>query len=52
VWFGVYPTVQTVGAQVGAAGFVIGSYYAAEWWRKRRPARVPARERAAAGEAR
>jgi high-affinity iron transporter len=35
LWFGVYPTVETIGAQIAAAAFVIGSYYAAEWVRKR-----------------
>jgi high-affinity iron transporter len=29
VWFGVYPTWETIGAQVAAAVFVIGSYYVA-----------------------
>ncbi len=33
-WLGVYPTVETLGAQVLALVFVIGSYYAAEWYRK------------------
>jgi high-affinity iron transporter len=48
VWFGVYPTVETLAAQAGAACFVIGSYYAAEWWRKRG---VRGASRAAAGTA-
>ena len=30
VWFGVYPTWETIGAQVAAAVFVIGSYYVAK----------------------
>jgi len=34
-WLGVYPTVETLGAQVLAFVFVIGSYFAAEWMRKR-----------------
>ncbi len=38
-WLGVYPTVETLGAQLAALVFVIGSYYAAEWVRKRRPRR-------------
>jgi high-affinity iron transporter len=29
LWFGVYPTLQTIGAQLGAAVFVIGSYFLA-----------------------
>ncbi len=33
-WLGIYPTVETLGAQVLALAFVIGSYYAAEWYRK------------------
>jgi high-affinity iron transporter len=52
MWFGVYPTVETVVAQLAAAAFVIGSYFAAEWWRKRRirapkPEMEPAPARAA-----
>jgi high-affinity iron transporter len=39
-WLGVFPTVETLAAQVLAFGFVIGSYYAAEWWRKRRSRRT------------
>jgi high-affinity iron transporter len=35
-WLGVYPTIETLGAQLLAVGFVIGSYYAAEWYRKNR----------------
>jgi high-affinity iron transporter len=33
-WLGVYPTVETLGAQLLAVLFVIGSYFAAEWYRK------------------
>lgn len=44
-WFEVYPTVETIGAQVLAAAFVIGSYYLAEYLKVKRPA---ARGRAAA----
>ncbi len=39
-WLGVFPTVETLLAQVGALAFVIGSYFAAEWYRKRRVRRV------------
>ena len=39
-WLGVFPTVETLLAQAGALAFVIGSYYAAEWWRKRRVRRA------------
>jgi high-affinity iron transporter len=34
-WLGVYPTVETLAAQILAFCFVIGSYFAAEWMRKR-----------------
>ncbi len=34
-WLGVFPTVETLVAQALALAFVIGSYYAAEWYRKR-----------------
>ena len=34
-WLGVYPTVETLSAQALAFVFVIGSYFAAEWLRKR-----------------
>ncbi|MEX2105849.1 MAG: FTR1 family protein [Solirubrobacterales bacterium] len=34
-WLGVYPTVETLSAQLLAFIFVIGSYFAAEWMRKR-----------------
>ncbi len=38
-WFEIYPTWETIGAQVLAAAFVIGSYYAAEYIQHRRPAK-------------
>jgi high-affinity iron transporter len=34
-WLGVYPTVETLVAQALALCFVVGSYFAAEWMRKR-----------------
>ena len=34
-WLGVFPTWETLGGQIIAFAFVIGSYYAAEWVRKR-----------------
>jgi high-affinity iron transporter len=34
-WLGTYPTVETLGSQLLAIAFVIGSYFAAERWRKR-----------------
>jgi high-affinity iron transporter len=36
-WFEVYPTVETIAVQVIAALFVIGSYFAAEHLKVRRP---------------
>ncbi len=57
-WLGIYPTVETLGAQLAAIAFVIGSYFAAEWYRKNkaRPslagqATSAARSSAIAGEA-
>ncbi len=44
-WLGVFPTWETIGAQVGALGFVIGSYYLAEWVRKRHVRRAAREER-------
>jgi high-affinity iron transporter len=34
-WLGVFPTVESLASQAGAFTFVIGSYFAAEWVRKR-----------------
>jgi high-affinity iron transporter len=39
LWFGVYPTWETIGAQVAAMAFVIGSYFLAQEVRVRRPRR-------------
>src|SRR4029453_3069165 len=36
---GVFPTVETIGAQVAAAVFVIGSYYLAQEMKVKRPRR-------------
>jgi high-affinity iron transporter len=47
VWFGVYPTWETLGAQAVAAVFVIGSYFVAQELKVKRPGRR-ARRRAAA----
>ena len=33
-WLGVHPTFETLGAQLLAIGFVIGSYFAAEYYRE------------------
>jgi high-affinity iron transporter len=49
LWFGVYPTWETIGAQVGAMAFVIGSYALAQEVRVRRPRRRAARTRLADG---
>src|SRR3954447_4120418 len=38
-WFEVYPYWETLGAQVLAGAFVIGSYYAAQYVRVKRPRR-------------
>jgi len=38
-WFAFFPTVETLTAQALAAAFVIGSYFAAEYVRVRRPRR-------------
>jgi high-affinity iron transporter len=40
LWLGVYPTWQGLIAQVAAATFVLGSYFAAEATRKRRRTRL------------
>ena len=39
-WLGIYPTVETLGAQALAFCFVVGSYFAAEWMRKREVRKV------------
>jgi high-affinity iron transporter len=39
LWLGVFPTVETLGAQVAAMAFVIGSYLLAQEMRVRRPRR-------------
>jgi high-affinity iron transporter len=35
-WLGVFPTMETLAAQLGALAFVVGSYFLAEYVRKRR----------------
>jgi high-affinity iron transporter len=45
LWFGVFPTLETLGAQVLAAVFVIGSYFVAQEVRVKRPQRKVARRR-------
>ena len=39
LWFGVFPTWETIGAQVGAFVFVIGSYFLAQEVKVKRPQR-------------
>src|SRR6201996_281586 len=39
LWFSIFPNVQTIVAQVGAAVFVVGSYFLAEELKVRRPRR-------------
>jgi high-affinity iron transporter len=39
LWLGVYPTWETIGAQIAAFVFVIGSYVLAQEVRVRRPRR-------------
>ena len=39
LWFGVFPTWETLGAQVGALVFVIGSYFLAQEVKVKRPRR-------------
>ncbi|WP_053225977.1 FTR1 family iron permease [Solirubrobacter soli] len=39
LWLGIYPTVETIGAQVAAAVFVIGSYFLAQEMKVKGPRR-------------
>jgi high-affinity iron transporter len=48
LWFGVFPTWETIGAQVAALGFVIGSYFLAQEVKVKRPRRRSARATASA----
>ena len=50
-WLGVFPTWETLGGQVVALAFVIGSYYAAEYVRITRPRKLAAARREAAPQA-
>ena len=54
LWFSVFANWQTVGAQLAAATFVIGSYVLAQELKVRRPRRraAPATRRDPAGTAR
>jgi high-affinity iron transporter len=49
LWFGIFPTVETLVAQVAAAGFVIGSYFLAERMRKPGKRGTPAPASASTG---
>ena len=51
LWLGVYPTVETIGAQIGAAVFVIGSYFLAQEMKVKGPRRKRARAAASAAPA-
>ncbi len=44
LWFGVFPTVETIGAQLIAATFVIGSYFLAREMRVKKPMRKAKRQ--------
>jgi high-affinity iron transporter len=50
-WLGIFPTWETIGAQVVALAFVIGSYFAAEYVRVKRPRRRSAARRSATADA-
>lgn len=50
-WLGVFPTVESLLAQGLAFGFVVGSYFAAEWIRKRNVRKAAAAWRARQAEA-
>jgi high-affinity iron transporter len=47
VWFGVYPSWETLGAQLLAGGFVIGSFFVAKELKVKRPGRRAAARREA-----
>ena len=44
LWFGVFPSVETIGAQVAAVVFVLGSYFIATELKVKRPQRRAARQ--------
>lgn len=50
-WLGIFPSWETMIAQLFAASFVIGSYYAAEYVKIKRPQKQAAKRRAAAAAA-
>jgi high-affinity iron transporter len=48
LWFGVFPTWETVGAQLAAGSLVIGSYFVAQELKINRPRRRARSRQAAA----
>ncbi|HET6829761.1 MAG TPA: FTR1 family protein [Solirubrobacterales bacterium] len=50
-WLGIFPTVESLVAQAVAFAFVIGSYFAAEWIRKRNVRKAAAKWQRAYAEA-
>jgi len=46
LWLGIYPTVETIGAQIAAAAFVIGSYFLAQEMKVKGPRRRRAKTQA------
>jgi high-affinity iron transporter len=46
LWFGVYPTVETIGSQIAAVVFVVGSYFLAQEMKVRGPRRRRAKAHA------
>ncbi len=48
LWFGVFPTWQGIGLQIGAVLFVVGSYYAAELLKHRKRTHRPITQRSMA----
>jgi len=48
LWFGIFPSVETIGAQIAAIAFVLGSYFVATEMKVKRPQRKAARKGVAA----
>ena len=44
LWFGIFPSVETIGAQIAAIAFVLGSYFVATEMKVKRPQRKAARK--------
>jgi high-affinity iron transporter len=47
LWLGIYPTIETIGAQIAAAIFVIGSYFLAQEMKVKGPRRRRAKQQPA-----